>query len=319
MLLFIDLEANGNPIAETIQIGICLTDNNCQKRKYFSKYIKPKEPVTLHVENLTGITNEMLKNESDFKTVFQECHDWIIANRLHTNGTLEKINCFAWGDDFKDLRKEAKLHKCSELFEEAFPKNKYFDFQKEFSKNVVFGDVKLTERIGLSNAKSLLGLESHVCHDGLKDAIDTCDVYQKYKLEKKSFDKAVLEKMYEEKKPHIERMKQAKENALKVYFDALLEQLGCSFVFKISESMQRLLLTCDQTVFREMGKLTLDSMHDYKLAIVASKVDEVLFMDIVVTKDGESIGHFKVKANYENKRFLKKFLQTGWEENYFKS
>ena len=321
MYLFLDLELNGREKDEIIEIGAVAYDHEFKNEYSFRKYVLPNESITEHVEVLTGIKNdhifELSKGKS-FETVLKEFIDFV--NQIKTDSN-EDLICIAWGDDFKKVRKDAQLTKYAEDYNRVFKRAKYGDYQKTFSKKVVYNGRQLTKRVALDDAKKLMDNDEAVNHDALKDAMDTAFVYRKSEIENYQMNIEYLLKMYEEKKEHIQRMEVAKENSLKHYFDFLGEQHV--FEFYIDTEMYRLLKTGQKFLFDGIEEIVnepdkfsrkKDFSPEYmkiKLSILASYVEEILLMDIVVSKDNKPAGYISIKANHDNKRFLKKFLQLG--------
>lgn len=75
----VDLETTGldpNEGCEIIEIGITEINNEIIGRNY-SRLIKPKKSISSFITNLTGITNEMVKNEEDIETVLPKFRKYI--------------------------------------------------------------------------------------------------------------------------------------------------------------------------------------------------------------------------------------------------
>jgi len=101
----LDLELNSKNNGETpkiIQVGIAIgSPVRPEELKTYSWYLNPQEPITEFIQNLTGITDEIIQEKSvDHKTVAQELGELIKVN-----------NCFAnpitWGQgDAAELKDE---------------------------------------------------------------------------------------------------------------------------------------------------------------------------------------------------------------------
>ena len=324
MYLFLDLELNGREKDEIIEIGAVAYDHEFKNEYSFRKYVLPNESITEHVEVLTGIKNdhifELSKGKS-FETVLKEFVDFVDKIKTKIN---EDLLCIAWGDDFKKIRKDAQLTKYAEDYNRVFKRAKYGDYQKIFSKKVVYDGKQLTKRVALDDAKKLTDNVEGVKHDALKDARDTAFIYRKSEMENYQLNVDYLSKMYEEKKEHIQRMETAKENSLKHYFDFLDKQHV--FEFYIDAKLYRLLKTGQNFLFENIEEIVNEpeifsrkkefspKCMKIKLSILASYIEGILLLDIVVSKEGKTAGHISIKANHDNKRFLKKFLQLGMRQ-----
>ncbi|WP_288264010.1 exonuclease domain-containing protein, partial [uncultured Streptococcus sp.] len=73
----VDLEATGaHAMAEIIQVGIVIIENNKIVKTYQTD-VNPHEPLTEHIINLTGITDEQLAKAPDFSQVAQKIYNMI--------------------------------------------------------------------------------------------------------------------------------------------------------------------------------------------------------------------------------------------------
>lgn len=324
MKLFIDLECNGAEKQEIIEIGATLNDNKFRHRIDYKIYVKPNEPVIPYVENLTGIRNERLEKAPSFEKALKDMVNWLrnVKPALIKECGDTFYDCYAWGDDFKLLRRQAKEYGCLNLFNELFPDNHRHDYQKQFSKNVLHDGKLLTKRVSLTDAKRLLNIEHETEHDALADAVDTANVYRQFEYNQKKLNSNVLNEMYQEKKAHMDKMENAKKEAAIHYFD-FVDEYPESFMMDIDNEMFRLLKSGPTAIFNNIsscvknkkifsrGKECTYEEHSVKLGIVIHHVEALLKLDIVVLMNNNSLGYFRICADDENKAFLKKFLKKG--------
>lgn len=324
MKLFIDLECNGAEKQEIIEIGATLHDDKFRHRIDYKVYVKPNEPVIPYVENLTGINNKQLLKAPTFDKALKDMANWFRMVKIALVKECGDVfyDCYAWGEDFKLLRKQAKEYECLNLFNELFPDNHRFDYQKQFSKNVLQDGKILTKRISLTDAKRLLGIKHETEHDALADAIDTANVYKAFEFCKKSLNPEILKEIQEEKKAHMERMENAKKEAELHYFD-FLDEHPENFIIDIDSELFRLLKSGPVTIFNNISKCVDNKKlfsrgqeceykeSSIKLGVVVHHIKAFLKLDVVVIMNDNSMGYFRISASDENKAFLKKFLKKG--------
>ena len=80
----VDLEATGaHAMAEIIQVGIVIIENNKIVKTYQTD-VNPHEPLTEHIINLTGITDEQLAKAPDFHRLPKDLqHDFRLCFVAH--------------------------------------------------------------------------------------------------------------------------------------------------------------------------------------------------------------------------------------------
>lgn len=79
IFIVVDLETTGlNPFEgnEIIEIGVTEIKNN-EIGKSYSRFVKPKVEIPQFITNLTGISNEMLKNEDSIEEVLPRFRKYI--------------------------------------------------------------------------------------------------------------------------------------------------------------------------------------------------------------------------------------------------
>lgn len=109
MKFYIDLEAT-QPEQEIIEIGIA-----CENGKSFFNYIKPtRSKVSPFIAQLTGITNEMLKDKENFDAIMRKVYYWI---EEQCDGKFETCEFYCYGNgDIDFLRKNVGYAKLDKAF-----------------------------------------------------------------------------------------------------------------------------------------------------------------------------------------------------------
>lgn len=149
---------------EIIQIGGVKLDETLNIVSVINEYIKPSiyKKMHPHVERLTNISNETLKNSPSFMQVYPILVDFI------DDGTL----CFWGGNDLKELRRNVKFYNLDLV---SIPR-KFIDIQKLAS-----GILKIPNgnAVGLKNAVQSFDINiDSLFHDALNDAFYTAEVFK---------------------------------------------------------------------------------------------------------------------------------------------
>ena len=218
MNLFADFEFNGQQELEAIQFGAIMTDDNCNEISKFNEYVKPQAPVKEYVEHLTGITNQMLQNASEFPTVFRDFVKWIRDNS-NDDG---HIDFYAWGMDWKQLKKECKNRGCIDAFNILMKGNNRVNYQKVVSKKTTYEGQPMTKALKLGDVKKLYFITDEVVHDALSDAYDVLRIYREIEIKQIKYNENELRRIFNEKRDHIVKMKEEKENQTYNMFKDLL-------------------------------------------------------------------------------------------------
>lgn len=102
-LIVIDLEATAGQDEKGFQTNNCVIDlgavyldEELQVKDTFSALVKPWEPVTPFITQLTGITPEALESQKDFSAVGADFLNWASA----LAGNVKKVRLAAWGNYF---------------------------------------------------------------------------------------------------------------------------------------------------------------------------------------------------------------------------
>lgn len=175
---------------EVIQIGAVMLDENYNQISSFSIFVKPTfSTINQTIEDLTGITNEMVENADDFITAFDKYCYWL-GN--------EDVTTFCWSDsNYNQLWNEVNL--------KARHRTDLLDMLKTFvNLQKTFGD--------LLNAPKAISLESAIKlssgkfegqkHTALSDAYNTAKILHKICCSKSL--KPHFELLYLSAKPEVE-------------------------------------------------------------------------------------------------------------------
>lgn len=149
---------------EIIQIGGVKLDDTLNIVSVINEYVKPAiyKKMHPHVERITNISNETLKNCSSFIQVYPLLADFI------GDGTL----CFWGSNDLKELRRNIKFYN---LELNTIPR-KFIDIQKLASTILKFPN---GNAIGLKNAVQSFEINiDSLFHDALNDAFYTAEVFK---------------------------------------------------------------------------------------------------------------------------------------------
>lgn len=279
--LFADFEYNGQPDLEIIQFGAVLTTEDCRILSSFTKYVKPEFPITKYVEKLTGISNDRVSKASDFLSVFTSFFCWLDEYRN------EKITFYAWGEDWKQLRRIAKKYDSLELFDEIMNGNNRINYQKELSKKTLCNGQMMSKALKLKDVKKLYQIPNKVAHDALIDAMDTLLVYKAVEIDGKIIDENQLVRVFDEKTEHIKKMKEETKEHTKSLFKPLIPIYQNKAVY-IDNLMFRKLKSGPGVIFKEIEA-------DINDSIVFSKKKECEYLEnsvciiLTLVLEGDSI------------------------------
>ncbi len=156
---------------EVIQIGAVMLDEDFRLISVFNKFVKPKySHITEFINNLTGISEDDLKDAVDFETAFSSYVEWIEEKTGN-----EKFITYCWS-----VKDHTQIH------EELMVKAKERD---DLLKNLeTFVDLQRTFGEVLGTHSSIgLGTAVHYCHESfegkehsaLADAFNTAVILNK--------------------------------------------------------------------------------------------------------------------------------------------
>ena len=114
-LVVIDLEATAGTDERGFQTNDCIIDlgavyldEGLVVRQNFSRLVKPEQPINAFIQELTGISPEMVAGEPGFSVIGPEFTRWVEA----LAGNAKKVRLAAWGNyfDIPLLRKNFQRH-----------------------------------------------------------------------------------------------------------------------------------------------------------------------------------------------------------------
>lgn len=312
MRVFADFEFNGQLFMEPIQFGIVLTDDECNLIETFESLVCPSAPITEHVERLTSITNEMVEDVYDFPIVFIRFLEFLEFYKD------EPITFYAWGKDWKQIRKNCKVSDCLEEFDLNI--KRVVDYQSEVSRKTLYKGQMLTKALGLNDVKKLYGIPNEVQHDALSDAMDTYNVYKAIEVDKKAYDEEELKRIYEEKKVHIAKMKDSNEKRVINYCNSLVSLFQNKKV-KIDKTAFRKLKSSQSTIFKNIESCVNEPrvfsknevckyQENVELIITLEINQNEVYLNYEVLLDKNKIGSFKDMITVETYKFIGRFLTS---------
>lgn len=317
MNLFADFEFNGQNALEAIQFGAVLTDDNCNVISTFNEYVRPQYPVTGFVERLTGITNQRLQSAPDFPTAFIAFVDWIKNN----NDGKSHIDFYAWGKDWKQVKKECKARGCIDIFNALMEGNNRIDYQKIVSQKITYKGCLMTKALKLGDVKKLYNIPDDVAHDALSDAQDVLHIYEKIEIRHIKYNEKELKRIFNEKKDHMVKMREAKisqtynmyKELFPVYQNKMVEidnllfrkiKSGPADIFfaNIENSINNSLVFSKKRECKyEPGSVS--------LLVTLFTEGENIYLDYAVYCREYFLGRFNLIINDENKNYIAKILR----------
>lgn len=197
---------------EIIQIGAIKLNENLEVLSTFNKLIKPSLYKEIHpfIEDLTGINNEMVKNEQSFPSVYKDFLKFIGSN---------DFTMCVWGiDDIKQLMRNINFHNLN-IHNNI---KKYIDIQSLASKEY---KTAKGNRLGLKAAVEFWNIPiKYDFHNALNDAVYTSQVFRKI------FNENLKPSIYSN--PNYNRIS---NNPLKVDTDKLISQFEKMFMRKMTK------------------------------------------------------------------------------------
>lgn len=167
--------------------AIKVVDGKIQEEKefIFQELIHPyKKRIPEEVEQLTGITNEMVYNAREMWDVFKDFYAFCKDN------ILVGYNCMAFDSKFLS---RAGRYSNIKIY------NQYFDVMK-YARRFIKNNLELeSDSVSLEAISSMLGIENPQSHRALSDAITTAKVYLKL-LKMNNLENTNNEQIIEDKK-----------------------------------------------------------------------------------------------------------------------
>ena len=199
-IIVLDLEfcmiSNGNKKRfkqlrnEIIEIGAVMLDEEMNTLDTYQKYVKPQySEVSKKITNLTGITNEMLRDKEDFEPCIKDFIVWLGED-------LNEVEICSWSmTDLEQIKceieeKNIELDHLDDFFDG------WREIQKEFSKGLCFDGIVSLEGAMHAVDENFAGK----AHDALADAQNTAKLVMLMK-DKKMFEKRTktLRSLFEKK------------------------------------------------------------------------------------------------------------------------
>lgn len=175
---------------EIIEIGAVIMDESFMVLGEFKTLVKPQynDSIYKKYEKLTGITTDMVCGAPTFTTAYEMFVNWCESYE-------NEYEVYAWSEnDYIQLTAEMKLKKYDKA-DKMRPLEKWFDFQKEYTKKL-----GLEKIVSLEKALNYAGIEFEgQMHDALCDAKNTAKLFAVVRNEE-SF-KVVLRAVRELLKP----------------------------------------------------------------------------------------------------------------------
>ena len=174
---------------EIIQIGAVKLSDSYEIVDEFSTYVRPRYgKVDFFIKDLTGITEQMVKQAPDIEEALQRMVQWVGE---------DEADFYSWSDtDYYQIRNEI-LCKCQEnaCWDLFLNQTNWVDYQAKFSERLESPRaLKLAEALGfrgdeiMFSSNEALDLaeidpEGHL-HDGLADAYNTARLIAKLETQK---------------------------------------------------------------------------------------------------------------------------------------
>lgn len=159
---------------EIIQIGAVKLNDSYEIVDEFSTYVRPRYgKVDFFIKDLTGITEQMVKQAPDIEEALQRMVQWVGE---------DGADFYSWSDtDYYQIRNEI-LCKCQEnvCWDLLLNQTNWVDYQAKFSERLESPRaLKLAEALDLAE----IDPEGHL-HDGLADAYNTARLIAKLETQK---------------------------------------------------------------------------------------------------------------------------------------
>lgn len=170
----VDLEATGaHAAAEIIQVGIVIIENN-QITKTYQTDVNPHEPLSEHIIQLTGITDDQLAKAPDFSQVAGEIYDLIadcvfVAHNVKFDANLLAEQLFWQGFELRTPRVDTV--ELAQVFYPTF------------------------EKYTLEHLAKALDLDLTDAHTAISDAYATAQLFLRLQAKINQLPKEVLEKL----------------------------------------------------------------------------------------------------------------------------
>ncbi len=154
---------------EIIEIGAVMLDDDYKEIAEFCQYVKPEyNEISKKYEDLTGVTNEKVKDAPLFLGAMEQFRDWCISKSGDDSFCI-----YAWSDtDLRQIQREMALKQIDSEQFSVLTKN-WVDFQRQFCD--ILG---LEHRISLEVAVGSISKKFEgTMHDALWDARNTSIIF----------------------------------------------------------------------------------------------------------------------------------------------
>lgn len=155
---------------EIVEIGAVLVDENYKRVSKYQQYVKPEyNDIGRRYEELTGVTNKLVRNAPAFKEAITDFCQW--QKECCDDG--EQIAVYAWSENDRRQMEQEMLLKQLQIESYSVLKCSWYDLQKEYC--TMLG---LQRMITLQAAVGAMG-ENFVgrMHDALWDAENTARIF----------------------------------------------------------------------------------------------------------------------------------------------
>lgn len=171
MVAFLDTEyltsqVKGGSPAKLVSIGLVICRKDFKEVDRFHSYIYTEDELHDVFRELTGITEETLKNAPDYELVMEE-----VEERL---AVWNVTRIFVWGPDQIVIQRDLLEHRKEISKRTKKAVNRILRMMKDLE--AIYSKKLKMHSIGIANLKFLCGLGTDVSHDALEDAVDLKNV-----------------------------------------------------------------------------------------------------------------------------------------------
>lgn len=182
-LIVLDLEATSNqeetgerPAVQTnnfiIEIGAAFLDRDLKLVDTFQSLVRPEEPITPFITQITSITPEMCASQRLWKEVAPEFEAWIMS---HCDN-IKRVRLSAWGTYF-DI---PLLRRAYGRYERPFPFSGTCFDAKTFAMMWTALSGRRTDKLGVETVASMMGIQPEGrYHRALTDAVTEARILQR--------------------------------------------------------------------------------------------------------------------------------------------
>lgn len=182
-LVVLDLEATSNqevagerPAVQTnnfiIEIGAAFLDRDLKIVDTFQRLVRPEEPITPFITEITSITPEMCEGQPLWKEVASEFEAWIARH----SDNIKRVRLSAWGNYF-DM---TLLRRAYAQYDRPFPFSGTCFDAKTFAMLWMALSGRRTDKLGVETVASAMGiLPEGRYHRALTDAVTETKILQR--------------------------------------------------------------------------------------------------------------------------------------------